>query len=462
MDNNELIKIAKECKEKLNFNFPYDINTWINNMNMMMENYHKHTTWSDLVQIDSATDVIEFMRVLNSYGCECLFSGEHGYQGEWLYIYDLCKNSLIEDYRKKMGLSAPLKFRYSTEAYWVKDRHEKDRSNCHIVIVARTYVAMRKLNYILSRASDDGFYGKPRIDLELLFQLTPDDVYVTSACLAGWKYDDAEDIWLKIHKHFGDSFFLEYQTHNTEPQKELNKKIRRIAKENNIQTIIGLDTHYINDEDRIKRDNLLKRKGQHYDDEDGWYMDFPNGLEGFGRMMEQNVLPTEEIILSMMNTHVFTNGCEDISINTDFKIPILDEYQKYDYRERVEILKNILRENYEKEDGEHKSKERYEGMMYELNQIDESTTADYFLTNYGIINTATSNKYNGHLTTTSRGSASSYYSSKLLGFTTMDRFESEVPIYPERFITKDRVLSSHQMPDIDYNVEKQEPFLLAS
>ena len=57
------------------------------------------------------------------------------------------------------------------------------------------------------------------------------------------------------------------------------------------------------------------------------------------------------------------------------------------------------------------------------------------------------NKYNGKLTTTSRGSASSYYSSKLLGFTTMDRFDAEVPIYTERFVTKDRILSSHQMPD---------------
>lgn len=50
---------------------------------------------------------------------------------------------------------------------------------------------------------------------------------------------------------------------------------------------------------------------------------------------------------------------------------------------------------------------------------------------------------------------------KLLGFTSLDRFESEVPIYPERFITKDRILSSHQMPDIDANVAKQEPFIQA-
>lgn len=76
----------------------------------------------------------------------------------------------------------------------------------------------------------------------------------------GWKYEDATEIWINIWKHFGDSFFLEYQANNTEPQKELNKRIYEISKTFGIQTIIGLDTHYINDEDCAKRDNLLLRK----------------------------------------------------------------------------------------------------------------------------------------------------------------------------------------------------------
>ena len=468
---NSIIEIADRAKSRLKFEFPYDINSWLNELDMRMENYHKHTTWSDLVQIDSATDVIDFMKMLNKYGCQCLFSGEHGYAGEWLYIYDLCKNSLDKDYRKKNGLTNPLKFRYSSEVYWVKDIDKtmvdgtkvgKDSTNCHMVIVARNHNASRKLNYILSEAHERGFYYKPRIDLNLLFQLNKDDVYITSACIAGWKYKDAKEIWLKIWEHFGDSFFLEYQVNNTNEQKKLNNLIYEMSQQYGIQTIIGLDTHYINEEDRIKRENLLIRKGLNYPEENGWFMDFPNGKTVLQRMQEQGVLPDDEIIYAMMNTQVFISGCEEIDINTDFKIPILDQYQNCNYSERVTILKNILEENFNKEDIEHHTKDRHDGMLYELVEIDGSTTADYFLTNYNIVNLATSDKYNGLLTTTSRGSASSYYSSKLLGFTTMDRFESEVPIYPERFITKDRILSSHQCPDIDYNVEKQEPFLLAS
>lgn len=444
-----------------------------------MENYHKHTTWSDLVQIDSTTSVEEFMRLSDKYGCKCYFSGEHGYPGEWLKMYDICKNTLDENTRKKMQLNNPIAFRYSAEVYWVKDkdkifyekytdkkgkeqvREKKDNANCHMVLVARNYNAIRKLNYIISCAHVDGFYYKPRIDLKLLFELNKNDVYITSACIAGWKYEDAEEIWLKIWEHFGDSFFLEYQTHNSKEQKALNKKIYEMSQKYGIQTIIGLDTHYISKEDCIKRDNLLKRKGLHYEEEDGWYMDFPNGEEAYRRMTDQAVLPSEEILYAMMNTHVFINGCQDMTYDTGFKIPILDEYKDYDYQKRADVLHKILEDKYEQEDEEHHTPDRKEGMLYEFGEVKDSGTVDYFLDNSTLVDLAIS-KYGGQLTTTSRGSASSYYSSKLLGFTTMDRFEAEVPIYPERFITKERILSSHQMPDIDFNVSSQEPFVKAA
>lgn len=464
INNDFLIELANYAKERLRFDFPYSIDTWVNDMDMMMENYHKHTTWSDLVQIDSTTSIPEFFKKLDSYGCKLYFSGEHGYPGEWLHCYDLCKQTQSDKYRNKIGISKPLNFRYSAEVYWVKDRfveHNeeyttkkgevkartvKDSTNCHMVLVARNYNAIRKLNYIISCAHDNGFYFKPRIDLDLLFTLTPEDVYVTSACIAGWKYADAEEIWLKIWKHFGDSFFLEYQTHNTESQKRLNERIYNMSQKYGIQTIIGLDTHYIDEEDCRKRNDLLKRKGIHYDDEEGWYMDFPNGRETFVRMMEQSVIPEGEVIYAMMNTHVFLHGCKEFEYDTKFKIPILPEYQDLTYEERCLELKKILDFEYQNEDDNHKSEDREKAVEYEFGEYCGSGCADYPLANYKLVNLAV-HKYNGQLTTTSRGSAASYYTNKLLHFTTMDRFEAEVPIFPERFITKDRILASHQMPD---------------
>lgn len=474
----ELIKIAEHQSKKLNFSFPYSIEEWIKDKNLLMENYHKHTTWSNFFQFDSATSIEDFIKKSDDYGCQCYFSTEHGYPGEWLYCYDICKQTENEQKRIKLNLSKPMRFRYGAEVYWVKDaqkeytesyidkqgeqktRTVRDNKNCHMILIARNYNAIRKLNYIISIANVDGYYYKPRIDLETLYTLSPDDVYITSACIAGWKYSDAEEIWVNIWRHFGSSFFLEYQVHNTEDQKLLNKKIYDLSKKYGIQTIIGLDTHYIDEEDCVKRNNLLIRKGIHYDDEKEWYMDFPDGPTVLKRMEEQGVIPIDEIIYSMMNTHVFLGGCQDIEYNTDFKIPILDEYKGYSYEQRCEVLKKIIDDGYDKEDSNHHSKEREDAIAYEFNEIKDSGTADYFIDNYEFLKLGI-NKYGGQLTTTSRGSASSYYISKLLGFTTIDRFEAEVPIFPERFITKDRILASHQMPDIDSNVSKQEPFVLA-
>lgn len=462
-----ILQDARVAIEKLKFDFPYEVEDWVNNRNMLMENYHRHSTWSDFVQIDSATSLSDFMALENQYGCQLHFSTEHGYQGEWVKVYDECEKN------------GSLKFRYGAEVYWVKDaeatiqeeytdkngevkiREKKDDMNCHMVIIARTYEAMRKLNYIISCAHTTGFYRKPRIDLNQLFTLTPEDVYITSACIAGWKYEDATEIWIRIWQHFGDSFFLEYQANDTEEQKSVNKVIFELHKTLGIQTIAGLDTHYLNNEDMIKRDNLLKRKGISYPEEVGWFMDFPDGKTFYKRMIAQGIVPSIYIICSMMNTHVFVDGCDDVTLDREFKIPILPELLEKTYEERCEILKGILLEAFSKEDNEHKTKDRRDAIEYELEQYRDSGTADYALSNHELVRLAVE-KYNGQLTTTSRGSASSFYTSKLLGFTTMDRFDAEVPIYPERFVTKDRVIASHQMPDIDLNCAEQGPFIEAA
>ena len=451
------INLIKKCIQQLKFNFPYSAEDWINTF--QIENYHSHKTWSNVIQADSATSTEEFCKMNYDRGCKCLFSTEHGYAGNYFLTYDLCHD---EKALAKIEVNDKPKFRYGAEFYWVKDRHETDNANCHIVIIARNYTGMRKLNYLTSIANTElenggGFYGKPRIDLELIKTLTSEDVFITSACIGAWKYVDVEDIWIDLHNHFKDSFFLEYQCNNTPEQKSVNKRIQQLSKQYNIQTIIGLDTHYISEKDKIRRDDLLKRKKISYPEEFGWYMDFPTGKEVYKRMVEQEICSEEEIIVSMMNTNIFVNECEEITFNTDFKIPILPSMQHMTSEERKDILRRLMYDRYEKIEI-NKSKEREEAIEYELGEINGSEIQDYFLLNYAIVKNAIE-KFGGELTPTSRGSASSYYTSKLCGFTTMDRFESEVPIFPERFITKDRVLSSHQCADIDYNVSSQKPFV---
>ena len=83
----------------------------------------------------------------------------------------------------------------------------------------------------MSEANDTGFYGQARLDKELILSLPPDDVWVTSACIKFWDYEDVEDFVAALFGHFGRNFYLEVQYHNTESQRELNKRIIRIHRE---------------------------------------------------------------------------------------------------------------------------------------------------------------------------------------------------------------------------------------
>lgn len=442
---------------RLRFKFPYSKEYWLKHM--LVENYHRHTVWSNVRQKDSATTLDSMMKACKENGSQCMFTGEHGWQGSFLLVWDMCNQK--EDYRTKENNAkypvGNMKYRYSTEAYWVKDRHEKDRMNCHIVLVARTKQGSRKINYILSEANETGFYGKPRLDIELIKTLTPEDVFVTSACIGGWKYEGAEEIWLDLARHFGDSFFFEVQYHNTESQKQLNDNICKLAKEHNIGLIAGYDTHALNDEELVERENFMKRNGIVYDGEEGWYLDFPTGKEAFRRFKEQSVMTDDQIYESLMNTCIFINECEEIEYDRSFKIPSL--HKEKTHEDRVKVLSDMLEKRYQKE--VFKSQEKYEGMKWELKEISDCNTEDYFITNEAIIRKGIKD-YGGVLTTTSRGSAGSFISSKLLGFTTLDKYTSEVPMYAPRFLTSDRILKSHQLPDIDFNFSAQEPFVKAT
>lgn len=435
------IELVKKIIPTLTFKFPYSAEDYVKNL--YLENYHCHKDFSNTSTPDCAESINAYADRVHEFGTKCLYSGEHGSQGNQFQVY-------------KVAESEHLKYIHSSEVYWVKDRKEKDRANCHMIVVAKNAEGRGDINFALSMANIDGYYYKPRIDLKLLFNIPKDNVIVTSACVAGWNYEDAEDIWLKIHKYFGNNFFLEVQYHNTDKQKELNKKILRIAKEHNIQIICGLDSHYVKEENAVKRDQILKYKNINYPDEEGWYLDYPDTQTVIKRFEEQGVLNREEIYRAIMNTNIFVAECEEIVLDRKFKIPSV--YKGKTYKEKCKIYKDVLNKAYAKE--KEKSKEKADGIRYEAKQVMEAGVVDYFLTSKAIVDDAIKNE-GGILTTTSRGSAASFITNKLLGLTTVDRFNADIPIYPERFLTKERVLAG-QMPDIDLNVATQEPFVKAA
>lgn len=434
--------VRKVIDERIRFPFPYSVSDWCKHL--YLENYHCHKDTANFRVKDCVEPIENYVTVIKERDTKCLFSGDHGSQGNAFPVYTLAEQN-------------GLKYRHSAEAYWVRDRHEQDRSNCHIMIVAKNDEGRQDLNYILSVANEDGFYGQPRIDLELLLSVKPENFIVTSACLAFWsKYEDIDDIAKKIADHFGDNFFFEIQCHLTDRQKECNRHILALAKKWNVQLICGLDTHYISEESRLKRLNLMKYKDSENDEEQGWFMDYPTVPEIISRLEEQGVLSDEEILEAILNTNVFVNECEEIVLDRHFKIPNI--FPDKTYEERVQWFKQHINELYKEE--ELKSKEKVQGIRWEVEQFAESGTIDYPIVSEAIVKKAV-DSFSGEITKTGRGSAPSFFTNRLIGLTTIDRFNSDIPLFAERFLTKERVLAN-SMPDVDLNISSQEPFVTAA
>ena len=351
---------------------------------------------------------------------------------------------------------------FGAEAYWVKDRFEKDRSNCHIYIGAKNENGRRAINDALSEANITGFYGQARLDIPLILGLPKDDVIVTSACLAGWRYDDADAIWEEIAKHFGKNFFFEVQYHNTPSQIELNKRILALRDKLNVPIIMGCDSHYIYPHQDQERVDFLYSKGLEYPHEEGWDLDYPDGQTAYNRFVQQDVLTDAQIQEAMDNTNIFLEVKEYDSpiFNTEIKMPTL--YPEWTQEQRDEEYKRLVWAGWDKykPSVDPERYHEYESeIQKEIDVVLETKTADYFILNYHIIKKGIEN--GGQITRSARGSAPSFLTNKLLGFSDIDRLASPVRMYQESFMSATRILQSRSLPDIDHNVSNPEPFALA-
>lgn len=413
------------------------------------QNYHKHTYYTNPKISDSVVSPIDYAKKASELGAKILSSCEHGWQGA---PYEYWKAAKEYD----------LKYLMSAEAYWVKDRFEKDGTNCHIWIGAKNENGRECINDILSEANITGRYKQARIDIPLILSLPRDDVWVTSACIAGWRYEESEEIMKKFADHFCDNFFLEVQYHLTDEQAKLNERILNLRRQTGMNIIMGCDSHYIKAGDDRNRTDYLVSKGINYPDEEGWFLDYPDGDTAYNRFAKQSVLSGSEIELAINNTNVFLDVEEyDQEIfSSDIKMPSL--YENLSQEERNNIYKTLVWQGWDnyKNDVPKELHETYKKEIQgEIDVVEETKMADYFIDNYYIIKKGKEN--GGHLTKTGRGSAVSFITNKLLGFTEVDRIEAPVKMYPERFMSAARILQSGSLPDIDFNVAPVEPFARA-
>ena len=191
-------------------------------------NYHKHDMYGNVRSMDVIVKPEEYCKRAKELGHNILFTTNHGMQGNLFESY-----TLAQAYDLKIVVGA--------ECYYVPDRHEKDKSNRHIILICMTNDGVRELNKIISISNDDGLYYRPRIDHELLFSLTPKNFIITTACIAGIWND--ENLIKELKQHFGNNFFLEVQNHDTDSQREVNKTVIEFSKRYNIKLIHANDSH---------------------------------------------------------------------------------------------------------------------------------------------------------------------------------------------------------------------------
>jgi DNA polymerase III alpha subunit len=423
---------------------------------MRYNNYHKHDHVSNIFSPDTNTKQEEYILKALEYGHTSYYTTNHGSFGDIFEAKTLCN---------KYGIKCIA----GIEGYIVPDASEKDKRNYHIIVIPKTDEARKKMNYVSSMANINGFYYKPRFFMKDLLALDRDDVYITTACVAGLLRDEdsIEKIFKPLFKHFGNNVMLEVQTHLDPIQIEINKKAIYFSDEYGLSLIAANDSHYINEEGKQERLELLKGKHINYGSEDDFILDYPTAETMIERFKKQNVLSDKQIDDAINNTLIFDN-CEEIKLDYSIKMPTI--YPNLTPNQRVKLLKKEINKRFkvirEQENISDDDFKRYrDGIRYEMKIIEDTNdkvhTADYFLFNEKNVDLAV-NKYGGVLTRGGRGSCGSFYINRILGMTQLDRFKINLPLFPDRFASTARLLENRSLPDIDFNVKSQEPFVKAS
>ncbi|MBE3592953.1 MAG: DNA polymerase III subunit alpha [Thermoanaerobacter sp.] len=317
-----------------------------------------------------------------------------------------------------------------------------DNENYHLVLLAKDMTGYKNLMKIVTMASIEGFYYKPRVDREFLKEHS-EGLIALSACLAGevpsyilrGEYEKAKEAALFYDSIFGrGNFYLELQDHGILEQQKVNKELIRLSKETGIPLVATNDVHYLEKKDAKAHEVLLCiQTGKTIDDEDRmsfptdeFYLKSPEEMENLFSCCKEAIGNTEKIA-DMCNVEFEFNKT---------KLP------KYDLPEGVdsyEYLKNLCYEGLYKR-YKNPGKEVIERLDYELSVIKQMGYVDYFLIVWDFIKFA---KDNGIMTGPGRGSAAGSLVAYTLGITNIDPIKYNLLF--ERFLNPERV----SMPDID-------------
>lgn len=420
---------------------------------MQYENYHCHTSYSNaLTQPDSTVFISDYAKAYKERGHHVLCMSEHGNRSNVWEQFDICES--YKNDKENPYAMTPLA---AAECYFVPDRKalidgKPDGRNFHLILVAKNMEGFYQLNEILSEANLTGYYYHARVDFDLLGRLNYKNFICTTACLAGiWKDENFEKYACQLGEIFRENFYLEVQHHPQAIQAETNMKVLRLYQRYHWPLIYGTDSHYINKEDKILRTELMLSKGISYGDEDSFDLFLPTAEEAFQFFEKQGVLTKARIEEAMENTLILREF-EGVKFTKEKKIP--NAYPEMTLEQRNDLYKTTCINEYVRKAGKPTDSEEKE-LEDEMDAVADTGTADYFLLCKRIVDRG--RELGGNITKTGRGSGSSFATNFSLGFTSLNRLHSPVKLYPERFISKER-MAAGILPDLDINLTNVEAF----
>ncbi|MCI8374995.1 MAG: DNA polymerase III subunit alpha [Lachnospiraceae bacterium] len=399
---------------------------------MSFVHLHTHTEYSLL---DGSNKIKEYVARVKELGMEAAAITDHG---AMFGVIDFYRAARAEGVKPILGCEvyvAP-NSRFDKELTGGEDRYY------HLVLLAETNEGYANLVKIVSKGYVEGFYYRPRVDMEVLEQYHK-GIIALSACLAGevqryivkGLYDEAKKTALKYENIFGKgNYFLELQDHGLPDQKTVNQALLRMSRELEIPLVATNDIHYTNADDVKPHDILLCiQTAKKLQDEDR--MRYEGGQYYVKSREEMEALfPYAKEALE--NTGKIAHRC---NVEIEFgvtKLPKFDVPEGYTSWEYLnEICSQGLKERYPDDDGS-----RRERLNYELGVIKNMGYVDYFLIVWDFIKYA---RDHGIAVGPGRGSAAGSIVSYVMHITNIDPMRYQLLF--ERFLNPERV----SMPDID-------------
>ncbi len=406
---------------------------------MAFTHLHVHTEYSLL---DGSNKIKEYVKRVKELGMDSAAITDHGVMYGVIDFYRVAREAGIKPILGCEVYVAP-NSRFDKELTGGEDRYY------HLVLLAENNTGYANLMKIVSRGFTEGYYYKPRVDMEVL-QTYHEGIIALSACLAGevqryivkGLHEEAKKAALKYEACFGKgNFFLEMQDHGIPEQKLVNTELLKLSKETGIELVVTNDVHYTYKEDVDSHDILLcLQTGKKLADEDR--MRYVGG---------QYYVKSEEEMKALFpyaweaveNTQRIADRCHveiEFGVTKLPKFEVPEGYDSWTYLNK--LCSDGLAERYGDEHAPAGSTGQTlrERLDYELNVIRTMGYVDYFLIVWDFINYA---KEHGIPVGPGRGSAAGSIVAYCLKITNIDPIRYQLLF--ERFLNPERV----SMPDID-------------